>query len=161
MVDHRMAGKSAEFAFQAQQNRPRLRPLEFEVALAGVGFDDLKVERKISLPGGGAIVSVGHGSESELFLSADQLDDFLVLDRPQRVGADFAAFAFGARLLKGGRAQQAADVIGAEGRRGAEHGIPSHTFCTKPMSRDSSCPRRDSPPRNAAGTPSSRASTSC
>src|SRR6266446_10425888 len=122
MVDHRVAGKSAELAFQAQQNRPRLRPLEFELALAVVGFDALKPEQKISLPGGAAIFSVGDGSESDLFLLTDQLDDFLVLDRPQRGGADFAAFAFGARLLEGSRAQQAADVIGAEGRGGAEHG---------------------------------------
>jgi hypothetical protein len=60
--------------------------------------------------------------EADLFLSADQLDDFLVLDRPKGIWIDFAALALRARLLEGSRAQQTADVIGAEGRSGAGHG---------------------------------------
>src|SRR6202040_254301 len=121
MPDHRVTRKPAEFAVEPQQDRPRLRSLELELALAVVRFDAVEPDQEIGLPGGAAIFTVGDGVEADLLLFADQLGDLLVLDRLQGLGIDFAALALTARLLERRSAQQAADVIGAERGSCAEH----------------------------------------
>src|ERR1700720_4792542 len=122
MPDHRVTRKPAEFAVEPQQDRPRLRSLELELALAVVRFDAVEPDQEIGLPGGAAVFTIGDGVEADLFLFADQLGDFLVLDRFPRIGVDFAAIALAARLFERRGTQQTADVIGAERRRGAGHG---------------------------------------
>ena len=56
--------------------------------------------------------------QADVFLPLDDLFDLAVFDRFERRGVDFAALALGARVLQRRGAQQAADMIGAEGGRG-------------------------------------------
>ena len=55
----------------------------------------------------------------------DDLPDLLVLDRLQLGGVICALLALGARVLERRGAQQAADHVGTEGRRGRRHGVYS------------------------------------
>ncbi len=64
--------------------------------------------------------------QSGCLLLADDALDFAVFDLLQRVGGNLAAFALFPRFFERGRAQQAADVIGAERRLDALHTQP-HT----------------------------------
>ena len=59
MIDHRVAVDAAELALEAQQDRPRLRPLELELALALIGLDAVERGEEIGLPGGAAVLAVG------------------------------------------------------------------------------------------------------
>src|SRR5579871_272960 len=135
MLDHRVIGTPAELAVDTQQDRPRLRALKLELALTMIGFDAAEPEQEIGLPGGAAILSVRDGMQADLFLSADQCDDLLILDRAQCVGIDFTALAPGARFLEGCAAQEATDMVGTEGRRSAEHGHPHTSRATSTTKR--------------------------
>src|SRR5271154_2718311 len=121
MLDHRVAGIAAEPALEAQQDRPRLRPLELELALPEIGLDAVEADQEIGLPGRPAVFAVGDRFEADVFLAADQLDDLLVLDGAQVGGADLTALMPAARRLERGGAQQAADMIGAERPRAFLH----------------------------------------
>ena len=67
------------------------------------------------MPPGAAEFAVGDRLQADVFLAFDDAHDLAVLDRFQRGGVDLASGVFFARLFQRGRAQQAADVIGAEG----------------------------------------------
>src|SRR5947199_7314624 len=103
---------AAELLVGAQEDRARLRALEFELALAVIGFDAVEREQEIRLPGGAAILAVGDRLEPCPLLLFYQRLDLAVLDRLQLLRRDLALLAFSPRLLERGRAQQAADVIG-------------------------------------------------
>ncbi len=122
MIDHGMAVDVAELALEAEQDRPRLRPLELELALALIGLDAVERGEEIGLPGRAAVFAVGDRLQAGRLLLADERADLVVLDQLERRGADLAALALLARHQEDGRAQQAADVIGPEGRVGALHG---------------------------------------
>src|SRR5262249_4106131 len=111
----------AELALEAKQDRARLRALELELALAVVGLDAVERGEEIGLPRGAAILAVGDRPEPGRLLLADERDDLAVLDGAQRPGVDLAALALLTRLVQRRRAQEAADVIGAERGRGALH----------------------------------------
>src|SRR5262249_25604453 len=111
----------AEPAPEAEQDRPRLLAFELELALAVIGLDSVERGEEIGLPGGAAVLAVGDRLEPGRLLLADQRDDLAVLDGAQRPGVDRAALALLPRLVQRRRAQQAADVVGAEGRLGALH----------------------------------------
>src|SRR5262249_44795340 len=121
MLDHRMAVDAAELALEAQQDRPRLRALELELALARVAFDPVERQQEVVLPGRAAVLAVGDRAQPNGLLLADDLLDLAVLDHLQRGSVDLAALALLAGGMERGRAQQTADVIGAERRRGALH----------------------------------------
>src|SRR5262249_10951684 len=122
VLDHRVAVDAAEPALEAQQDRPRLRALELELALAPIGLDAGERGEEIGLPRRAAIFAVGDRPEAGGFLLADQRDDLAVLDGAQRSRVDLAALALRPRRLQRRRAQQAAAVAGAKWRRGALHG---------------------------------------
>src|SRR5215471_18586411 len=140
MRDHRMRAVGAELTDHAQHHRLGLRALEFDLALAEIGFDAVELAEKVVVPEGAAELAVGDGLQAHLFLLFDDGGDLAVFDRAQLVGADLATLALGARVLQGGWTQQAADVIGAEWRFGAGHARPIPLSCR---------------PR-ASGSPSSR-----
>ena len=122
MLDHRVAVEIAELPRDADQDLLRLHAaLERDLALALVGFDAGQRRDEIGLPGLAAVLAVGDRFEAGRFLLPDQGFDLAILDRLQLLGRDLAAFALGAGLLQSAGAQQAADVIGAEGRIGALH----------------------------------------
>ena len=121
MLDHRVAGKRAELARHAQHHRLRVRALEFDLALAEIGLDAVKLAEEIVVPEGAAEFAVGDDLQADVFLLLDDLFDFAVFDRFQGIGVDLAALALGARVFQRRGAQQAADMVGAEGGCGALH----------------------------------------
>ncbi len=82
-------------------------------------IDALQAPEEIEMPPGAAELAVGGELEADLFLLLDDLLDRAVFDRLQRGIVDLALGVLLARLLQRRRAQQAADVIGAERRLGA------------------------------------------
>ena len=71
------------------------------------------------MPPRAAEFAVGGELEADLFLLLDDALDLAVFHRLERCGVDLALGALGARFLQRRRAQQAADMVGAEGRLGA------------------------------------------
>ncbi len=95
-------------------------------ALAGrVELDAVEALVEIELPPGAAELAVGRELEPDLLRLADRLLDLAILDLLQLRGGDLAALMPGAGLLEHHRAQQRADVIGAEWRLGALHRFTS------------------------------------
>ena len=68
------------------------------------------------MPPVAAEFAVGDGLQPDRFLFCDCRTNAAVLDRPQRCHAELAAPRFRARLGEFGRAQEAADLVGFEGR---------------------------------------------
>ena len=114
-----MAGEGAEFAGDAQHHRLRVRALELDLALAEIGLDAVKRAQEIVIPEGAAEFAVGDGFEPDVFLALDDLLDLAVFHRLQRFGRHLSLFTLRPRLLQRRRAQQAADMIGAEGGLGS------------------------------------------
>src|SRR4051812_41770959 len=121
MLDHRMRHVAAELLVDAQQDWPRLRALELELALADIGFDAIEPDQEVGLPRSAAVFAVGDRFQSGLLLLLDQRCDLTVLDRLELRRRDPAALALAARLLQRRRAQQAADMIGAKRWFGSHH----------------------------------------
>ena len=109
---------AAELADHAQQDRPRLRAggLKFYFAFAGIGLDVVEPFEEIGIPRDAPVLAVGDGFQPDRLLLADHAFDLAVLDFLERVLGDFAARPFFPRRFKRGRAQQTADVVGAERR---------------------------------------------
>ena len=96
----------------------KMMPLPVEYHL-----DAVEALVEIELPPGAAELAVGRELEADLLLLLDDLLDLAVLDLAERLGALISPFGvLGARLLQRRRAQQAADVIGAERGFAAFHG---------------------------------------
>jgi hypothetical protein len=97
--------------------RLRLDALELDAFadLAPIAFDAVEMFEEIVVPEGAAELAVGGVLEADRFLLADDLEDFLVLDLAQAFGGKRAGFAFLAGVLQAGCAEQAADMVGAEG----------------------------------------------
>src|SRR5262249_49950483 len=83
--------------------------------------DPVERQQEVVLPGRAAVLAVGDRAQPNGLLLADDLLDLAVLDRLQRRRIDLAALALLAGGMERGRAQQTADVVGAERRRGALH----------------------------------------
>src|SRR5260370_40495554 len=116
-----------ELAGDAQRRRG-----ELDVALLVVELDreivlhlgdaaDLVEE--IHVPGGAAVLAVGDALEADLLLHLHRLGHGVVLDPAHRRARKAARLVLLARLQQFLGPQQAADMVGAEGRRGARrHG---------------------------------------
>src|SRR5437588_5443031 len=91
MLDHRMRHVAAELLVDAQQDRPRLRAFELELALAHVGLDPVERDQEIGLPRRAAIFAIGNRLEPRRLLLADDRRDLAVLDRLERGRIDLAA----------------------------------------------------------------------
>src|SRR2546429_451603 len=84
---------------------------------------------EVHMPGGPPELAVGDRAQPDVCLHRDRVADRGVLDGPQVIGGDRAAGGVLARLQQGAGAEQAADVIGAEGRcRACGHGILSAMY---------------------------------
>ncbi len=88
-----------------------------------IGVDAVKPAEKIEMPPGAAEFAVGGELQTDLLLLGDDLLDLAVLDGLKCGGVDLGLGEFGARLLQRRGAQKTADVVGAKGRRGADHWI--------------------------------------
>ncbi len=87
---------TAEHADDAQQHRARLRPLrvEFDLALADMGFDAVQTFKEVVAPGGTAEFPVGHRFQSDRLLLADHAFDLAIFDRLEVGGADLPPARF-------------------------------------------------------------------
>src|SRR6202020_136649 len=128
---------ATELAGQAQQQRPRLRPAgrETDLALADIGLDVIELFEEIGVPGDAPVLAVGDGFEPHRLLFLDHTLDFTIFDRLEGFGADLAARALFPCRLERRRAQQAADVIGAERRFTSLHYRPHTSFAISTIIR--------------------------
>ncbi len=126
VLQHRVAGE-AELAVDLDALGLGLHAVELD-GVGGIERDAVETAEEVEMPPRAAQFAVGGELEPDLFLLLDDLLDLAVFDRAQRVGGDLAALALGARLLQHGRPQQAADMVGAEWRRGTLHKTPPNSF---------------------------------
>ena len=89
------------------------RELDAHVGMEQLAAGELREE--IEMPPGAAELAVGRELQADRGLPVHDLLDLHVLDLAQLVGRDLALLELGARLLDRRRAQQAADLVGAEG----------------------------------------------
>src|SRR6202167_5476260 len=128
---------AAELAGQTQQQRPRLRSAgrKTDLALADIGLDVIELFEEIRVPGDAPVLSVGDGFEPDRLLFFDHALDFAIFDRLESFGAKLAARPLFPRRLKRRRAQQAADMIGAERRFASLHYQPHTSFAISTIIR--------------------------
>ncbi len=116
MLDHRMAGEADLagdlHAFIARR-APRRNAMPVSITWR---LDAVEAPEEIEMPPGAAEFAVGDRLQADRFLLLDDALDLAVFDRLERGGVDLALGVLLARLLQRGRAQQAADMIGAERR---------------------------------------------
>jgi hypothetical protein len=117
MVQHRMA-RETELAVDLGPLGPGIGAGEGDAGSHVALGHTIEPPEKIEMPPRAAELTVGDRLQADLFLLLDDARDLAVLDLGQRGGVDLARGVASARLLDGFGAQQAADVIGAEGRLG-------------------------------------------
>ena len=133
MIDHRMMGEAA---------KPRRRPMRQCFRLAALeafdigrreGLDVVEMAEEIPAPEAAPVFAVGHDLKTQRRLLGHGAADRLVLDRLEIRLADLTTFALGARIFDFQRAQQTADLLGAE-RRFRRHCLAS-VFATQRLAR--------------------------
>ena len=115
-----MAGK-ADLAVDLDRLRLGLHTVKLDAVIGRVKRHSAEPAKEIEMPPGAAKLAIGGELEPDLLLLFNRVFDLAIFDRAQRLGGDFVARALLARRLERGRAQQAADVIGAKWRAGALH----------------------------------------
>jgi hypothetical protein len=124
VVEHRVVGE-ADASRHLDAFRLGLDTGELDAVLGGERRDAVEPLEEVEVPPRAAELTVGRALQADILLLADDRCDLAVLDRLERVRRDPALLMLRARFLEGGGPQQAADMIGAEGRRGAGHGVSS------------------------------------
>src|SRR5262249_24434077 len=117
VVEHRRLG-APDLARDFHERRLLLGILEFRVAV-GVALVErhaVEVGDEVDVPPVAPELAVGHRLYADRFLLRDDLADMLVLDGFQLGRARLAGPGLVARVVQLLRAQQAADVVGAEWR---------------------------------------------
>src|SRR5690606_18882268 len=87
-----------------------------DLVAGDAGGDALELFQEIDVEEGAALLAVGHGLQAAVLLNLHDVANALVLDGAQRGAVDTFLREVLAGLLEGGGAQQAAHVVGAEGR---------------------------------------------
>src|SRR5258708_36089836 len=124
MLQHRVV-VGADLVFHPDAERLGLNALELNAVVELVDLHALQHPEEIEMPPGAAVLAVGRELEPDLLLLADDLLYLAIFDLLELGGRDRAALALGARVLDGGRAQDAADMVGAERRLGSGHRVVS------------------------------------
>src|SRR4029079_9154289 len=86
-----------------------------------MALDPVEPPEKVQVPPGAAELAVGDRLQADLLLLLDDRANLAVFDLLEFGARDLAVGAALARLLQCRRAQQAADMVGAERRRGSLH----------------------------------------
>ena len=92
--------------------------LELDFLFGLVDFDAIQAGNEVVVPIGSSIFAVGRGAQADVFLFGDCGGNAGIFHLTQGVVRQGAGFPFRPRLLQYFRAQQTADVIGAERRAG-------------------------------------------
>ena len=115
--------RDAELAVDVQRRRRELDVallvVEGDGDVAGLLRDPVELVDEVHVPGGAAELAVGRRTQPDLLLLAHGLPDRVVLDPTELGGVDPAGCVIVARLQQLRRAEQAADVVGAERWLGA------------------------------------------
>ena len=120
MLQHRVAGES-EPAVDLQRVSLGLHAGKLDAVIGEVEADTVETAEEVEVPPGAAELAVGRHLEPDLLLFFDDPLDLAIFDRAQGIGGDLVALATRAGVLHRRRTQQAADVVGAERRRGSLH----------------------------------------
>jgi hypothetical protein len=123
IIDVRMRRK-ADTADHAYALGFGLHTVESDAFADLVKLDAVQTFEEIELIPRTAKLAVRGELQPDLLLLLDRPFDLAIFDRAQRVGRDLVALALGARLFQCRGPQQAADMVGAEWRRGALHPFP-------------------------------------
>src|SRR5262245_58314146 len=132
MPKHRMVVGKIDFSRDADALR-----LGLGAVIEDDAFTAVELPEKVEMPPRAPKLTVGGELEADVFLLADALFDFFVLDRHEPMVGDRILGPLGTRLLEGVGAQQAADHIGAEGRMAVGHG--RYSFFRLPPSIIAAC----------------------
>jgi len=95
--------------------------LELDGLIALVKLDAAEARQEVVVPVGAPVLAVGHRGEADGALAVDRRLDAAILDGAKRGAIDAALGVRGPRLTQLRRAQQAADMIGAEGWLAVRH----------------------------------------
>src|SRR4029078_3604237 len=135
------------FALQELEMLDMRMALEFDLAVDAdclmLGLDAVKLDpgigrdrgdafqapEEIEMPPRAAEFAIGRKLEADVFLLFDDFLDLAVFDRLERCGVDLTLGMLGTRIPQRRRAQQTADVIGPERRRGAS----AHFIFPRPL----------------------------
>src|SRR5262245_66657557 len=125
MREHRMGGECAQPVRDAQYHRFWIDALEFDFALAQVGFHTGQHAEKVVVPECAPEFPIGDSPKADIFLSPDNCRDLAILDRLTVLSRYIAFLAPGSRFLQRHGTQQASDMIGTErGLRFSIHSKP-------------------------------------
>src|SRR5450432_174885 len=105
-----------------------LGALELQTLRHAHQLDAVEMAQEIVMPPLAAELAIGHALETDRFLPGDQLPDLGILDGLQLRWCDLAREALGARLLDRRRAEQRADLVGAERRLRPVHAETPSAF---------------------------------
>src|SRR5712675_851995 len=125
MREHRMIVGEIELADHAHCLMPGLDTRKLNALLGVKQFAACQLAEKVKMPPGAAEFAVGRELQSDRGLPVHNLLDLHVLDLAQIAGGNLALLQLGARFLDARRAQQATDLVGAEGGSCSLHGFYS------------------------------------
>ena len=86
-----------------------------------IKLDAVKLSHIVELIPGAAELAIGGELQADVLLFLDRLFDLAVFDCAQRLSRNLVTRALDPRLFQRRRPQQAADLFGAEWRRGSLH----------------------------------------
>jgi hypothetical protein len=125
MNEHRMVSGKSQPTHDMRRLRLGVHALELNSMSRVAYFDAVEHSEEIEVPPGTAEFSVCDTFEPDRFFLGDDLRDFAIFDVFESGRVYRARFAFGAGFLDRCRAQDAADMIGAERRLGSKSHISS------------------------------------
>ena len=121
MLEHRMVRREVDLAGDLVALRPGRDAVELDAMRQRDLLDAVEAPEEIEVPPGAAILAVGRELEADLLLLAHDLLDLAVLDRLELARAELALLMPGAGGLDRLRAQDRADMVGAERWLGSLH----------------------------------------
>ncbi len=99
----------------------RLDAGERDARFHHVTLDTVEGPEEIKMPPRAAELAVGCGLQADFFLPPDDARDLAIFHRFEFGRRNLALGALGPRVFQGSRAQQAADMVGAERRPDTRH----------------------------------------
>src|SRR3979409_2426514 len=125
MVEQWGAGKTTELAGDTQHHRFGIDAFELDLSFAEIVLHTIEFAKKIVIPEGAAEFAVGYGLKPNVFLFPDNRGDLAIFDRVAIVTGNLGFLTPGARVFQRTCAQEAADMVGTEGRGSSLHtGFP-------------------------------------
>src|ERR1700724_185685 len=129
VLQHRMIARKIELADHAHRVMPGLDARKLDALVGMKQFAAGKMAKKVKMPPRAAEFAIGRELQAERGLLVHDLFDFHVFNLAQIRGRNLAFLQLGPRHLDLRRAQQAADLVGAERGFGSLHGSLPRLQC--------------------------------